>query len=312
MGFLSLIQVTVQLLIFIKLITSQSQISTTFRSVRKDTTIVGIEPFYNQSAFSLTECYLACRQRIESCIFIEVANVNEAWSCKLYHISGGDPNEVIQKYLKPLQGSDIAQLSIPTNNKDCLELKQRGFGDGVYFINNGGRNKKKVYCDMTTDGGGWIVIQKRFDGSVDFNRPWVDYKNGFGDVYGEYWLGNEFVYQYTKANPFTEIRMEAVAFDGVKKSAKLKKFKLGDESSKYVFEYDTCVEGLCGDWPYMKGKTFGILITPVKGAFLFTNYISIIPSAHFQELLSLDIKHFSLYIVFPLETLSANPIRYIL
>ena len=36
----------------------------------------------------------------------------------------------------------------------------------------------EVFCDMDTDGGGWTTIQRRVNGSVDFNRPWVDYKNG--------------------------------------------------------------------------------------------------------------------------------------
>ena len=43
----------------------------------------------------------------------------------------------------------------------------------------------------------WTNSQKRFYGSVDFNRNWTDYKNGFGDACGEYWLGNETKYQLT-------------------------------------------------------------------------------------------------------------------
>ncbi|KAH3768291.1 hypothetical protein DPMN_169503 [Dreissena polymorpha] len=41
---------------------------------------------------------------------------------------------------------------------------------------------------MDTDGGGWTIFQRRFNGSVDFYRNFSDYEHGFGHVAGEYWL----------------------------------------------------------------------------------------------------------------------------
>ncbi|KAK0065208.1 BpsFReD13.1, partial [Biomphalaria pfeifferi] len=39
----------------------------------------------------------------------------------------------------------------------------------------------KVMCDTKTDGGGWIIFQRRINGKVDFYRNWQAYRDGFGD-----------------------------------------------------------------------------------------------------------------------------------
>ena len=73
---------------------------------------------------------------------------------------------------------------------NCAELYKAGnTTSGVYTIYPDGLSAVDVYCDQSTGGGGWTVIQKRMDGSVNFNRSWSDYKRGFGNLTGEFWLG---------------------------------------------------------------------------------------------------------------------------
>ena len=75
----------------------------------------------------------------------------------------------------------------------------------------------------------WTVIQKRFDGSEDFFRVWADYKEGFGDVSGEYWLGNEVIHQLTtRANYTLKIVLTDLRY--VTKYAMYSSFRLADET----------------------------------------------------------------------------------
>lgn len=36
------------------------------------------------------------------------------------------------------------------------------------------------------------MIQRRMDGSVNFYRGWNEYKNGFGSIDSEFWIGTSF------------------------------------------------------------------------------------------------------------------------
>ena len=72
--------------------------------------------------------------------------------------------------------------------RNCAEIyKSAGKPtDGVNTIKPDELPAFDVFCDQTTDGGGWTVFQKRLNGSVDFYRYWNDYKRGFGDLNSEF------------------------------------------------------------------------------------------------------------------------------
>ena len=67
--------------------------------------------------------------------------------------------------------------------------------------------KQLAHCDMDTEGGGWLVIQRRINGSVDFYRNWTDYVYGFGDLDGEFWYGLEKIHCLTTRDD-VELRIE--------------------------------------------------------------------------------------------------------
>ncbi|XP_013109646.2 protein scabrous [Stomoxys calcitrans] len=90
--------------------------------------------------------------------------------------------------------------------KDCSEVtpsEDAPTNDGLYMIApTGDHHPQMAHC--TADG--WTSIQRRYDGSADFNRSWEDYANGFGSPAGEFWIGNEQLHHLT-LNNCTQLRV---------------------------------------------------------------------------------------------------------
>ncbi|XP_069799899.1 ficolin-1-B-like [Dendropsophus ebraccatus] len=131
--------------------------------------------------------------------------------------------------------------------KDCKELKDQGVTlSGWYTIYPYGMPPLVVLCDMTTDGGGWIVFQKRIDGSVDFYQDWETYKKGFGNKLSEFWLGNENIHRLTYTGNF-QLRVDLEDFDYNRTYATYKDFSLNGEGDFYRLKLGNFINGNAGD-----------------------------------------------------------------
>ena len=105
---------------------------------------------------------------------------------------------------------------------------------GVYTINPDGSSAGAfdVYCDQKTSGGGWTVFQKRLDGSVDFYRGWNDYKKGFGNLNGEFWLGLVKINRLTSSDRY-KLRVDLEDTEGKTAYAEYNLFAITSERNKY-------------------------------------------------------------------------------
>ena len=121
-------------------------------------------------------------------------------------------------------------FTVSANCADYYKAGERK--SGVYTINPDGSDAFDVFCDHITAGGGWTVFQKRLDGSANFYRNWADYKGGFGDLNGEYWLGLDKINRLTSSGKY-KLRVDLEDFEGNTIYAEYDSFAVGNEGTKY-------------------------------------------------------------------------------
>nr|XP_049606087.1 fibrinogen C domain-containing protein 1-like isoform X18 [Syngnathus scovelli] len=136
--------------------------------------------------------------------------------------------------LSSLQQKVVDQLTLSKQlqglmPRDCSDVMAAGKSrSGVHSIFSGS-DSFEAYCNMSLDGGGWTVIQRRKDGSVDFYRGWDDYRKGFGDLAGEHWLGLQNIHALTASGAY-QLRIDLTLFDGRNYYALYDDFSVGRNS----------------------------------------------------------------------------------
>lgn len=77
-----------------------------------------------------------------------------------------------------------------------------------YILKTGTYSTAAAFCDMKTDGGGWTVVMRR--STLDFDRYYHDYEDGFGNLDGEFWYGLRLLRYFTSRIPY-EMRLDMFA-----------------------------------------------------------------------------------------------------
>ncbi|CAM2101318.1 unnamed protein product [Caretta caretta] len=167
--------------------------------------------------------------------------------------------------------------------RDCVEEQLNGPGPSrevTIYLGGDRQRPLQVYCDMETDGGGWLVFQRRMDGETDFWRDWQAYAQGFGNRSREFWLGNDALHQLTAAGE-QELRVDLRA--GAEAAyARYQRFRVDPPSEHYRLHLDG-YRGTAGDaLSYHSGSVFSTrdrdpsrLLTPCavsyRGAWWYRN-----------------------------------------
>ncbi|KAM7376901.1 hypothetical protein PAMA_013600 [Pampus argenteus] len=134
---------------------------------------------------------------------------------------------------------------------DCVEAYRnhlKGETNGLFKIKPGGTNSTEVvevYCQQEGLMGGWLLVQQRESGAVNFNRTWAEYRKHFGSVdaqgKGEFWLGNQNLHLLTNQGE-TMLKVELEDWEGGVASAEYL-IRVGSEEEGYPLH----VSGYTGD-----------------------------------------------------------------
>jgi hypothetical protein len=128
--------------------------------------------------------------------------------------------------------------------QDCGQLHALGETEtGIYKVrpNPAIENDIYVYCDHDTDGGGWLILQRRSaTGTLNMTQPWHLYRDGFGNISTEFWIGNKYFSQLTNHTAYEIMFLFKRANGSVLRKTKCDAFKVSSEQENYRLQLDIC------------------------------------------------------------------------
>ncbi|XP_036333852.1 ficolin-2-like [Rhagoletis pomonella] len=139
--------------------------------------------------------------------------------------------------------------ALPSTCAEAVESAGVNAKSGIYqlYLPDSGLKPFYAYCQLDANGGpAWIVVQRRQDGSITFNREWHEYQAGFGNWNGEFFIGLERLHGLTHAR-LNELWVQMEDFENVTRYARYENFAIGDEHEAYALNVLGKFEGNAGD-----------------------------------------------------------------
>ncbi|XP_053141544.1 fibrinogen-like protein 1-like protein [Hemicordylus capensis] len=146
-----------------------------------------------------------------------------------------NPHMLPEKNVGSLINAQKSEIYEEYLARDCRAAYVHGRRrSGLYVIRPKLSSLFVVYCDMEYDGGGWTVLHRNnANKKSSWSRTWHDYKQGFGSLLGNHWLGNEFMHLLTRQNAFS-VRFVITESNGEIKHADYSSFKVDTEHNGYA------------------------------------------------------------------------------
>ena len=137
-------------------------------------------------------------------------------------------------------------ISAPVNKPQVYKLKNFCNKNCTKVIING-------YCDTVTDGGGWLVVQRRTKCSEIFHRNWTEYEKGFGNLTSELWYGLRALHCLTQQGKW-EVRIDFTFSNGTKSFMHYNHFRVRPATDNYRLS----ISGFTGITPTDPFTTYNI------------------------------------------------------
>ena len=120
----------------------------------------------------------------------------------------------------------------PRHCNDFSRIRKPPADSGITIIRPDDGEAFPVYCNMRKFGGGWTRILYRSSHKMSFSLNWNAYKNGFGYLGSDGWLGLEKIHRLTKYKPAT--LLVSIYYKNYNwYYPQYKSFYVGNEATKY-------------------------------------------------------------------------------